>query len=95
VIRNIVLVKLKPGQDAALVAEIQQEFRDLNCPGTLSFTLGDDLGLREGNWSFGIVSDFVDADSYRGYDLDEVHNRARARLAPLTEQVARLQFELP
>jgi len=92
VIRNIVLVKLKPDQDAALVAEIQQEFRDLNCPGTLSFTLGDDLGLREGN---GIVSDFADEESYRGYDLDEVHNQARARLAPLTEQVARVQFELP
>ena len=94
-IRNVVLVKLKPGQDAALVAEIQQEFRDLNCPGTLTYTLGDDLGLREGNWSFAIVSDHVDEESYRGYDLDEVHNQARARLAPLAEQVARVQFELP
>ena len=94
-IRNVVLVKLKPGQDATLVAEIQQEFRDLDCPGTLSYTLGDDLGLREGTWSFAIVADFADEESYRGYDLDEAHNRARARLAPLAEQIARVQFDLP
>jgi hypothetical protein len=94
-IRNIVLVKLKPGYDPGLLAEIQQQFRDLHCPGTLSYTLGDDLRLREGNWSFGIVADFDNEESYRGYDLDEAHNRARARLAPLAEQVARVQFELP
>ena len=64
-------------------------------PGTLGFTLGDDLGLRDGNWSFAIVSDFADADAYRVYDLDEAHNAARARLAPMIEQAARVQFEIP
>jgi hypothetical protein len=93
-IRNMVLVKLKPGYDEKEVAEIQDLFRNLNCPGTLSYTLGDDLGLREGTWSFGIVSDFKDVESYRGYDLDDAHNQARARLAPLVEDIVRLQFEL-
>jgi quinol monooxygenase YgiN len=94
VIRNVVLVKLKPGQDPAALAEIQDAFRNLNCPGTLSYTLGDDIGLREGNWSFAIVADFTDAAAYRAYDKDEAHNNARARLAPMVEQIARLQFEL-
>ena len=94
-IRNVVLVKLKAGQDPAAVAEIQEAFRNLDCPGTLSYTIGDDLGLREGNWSFAIVADFTDADSYRAYDQDAGHNRVRARLAPMAEQIARAQFQLP
>ena len=94
-IRNVVLVRLKPGADPAEVADIQEGFRQLNCPGTVSYTVGDDLALRDGNWSFAIVADFTDAAAYRGYDLDAAHNAGRARLAPLAAEVARLQFELP
>ncbi|HUN34927.1 MAG TPA: Dabb family protein [Trebonia sp.] len=94
-IRNIVLVKLKPGQDPSVVAKAQQAFLDLNCPGTLSYMIGDDIGLRDGNWSFAIVADFTTAEAYRAYDLDRVHNQARAGLIPLTEQIARIQFEMP
>lgn len=94
VIRNVILVKLKPGHDAAEVADIQDDFRRLNFPGVLSYTIGSDLGLREGNWSFAIVADFTDADAYKTYDLDPAHNRARARLAPLAAEIARAQFEI-
>jgi hypothetical protein len=93
-IRNVVLVKLKTGYDAAALATIQDDFRSLDCPGTLSYTVGDDLGLREGTWSFAIVADFQDMDSYRAYDQDAEHNRLRALLAPMVEQIARAQFEL-
>jgi Stress responsive A/B Barrel Domain len=94
-IRNVVLVKLRDGYDAAEAAAIQKGLLGLGCPGTLSYTVGDDLGLREGNWSFAIVADFTDVDAYRAYDQDSEHNRIRARLAPMAEQVARAQFELP
>ena len=94
-IRNVVLVKLKAGQDPAEVAEIQEALRNLDCPGTLSYTIGDDLMLREDNWSFAIVADFTDADSYRAYDQDAEHNRVRARLAPMAEQIARAQSQVP
>lgn len=93
-IRNVVMVSLKPDADAAQVAAIQDGFRALNCPGTVSYTLGDDLGLREGGWSFAIVADFIDEAAYRGYDLDEEHNRLRAQLAPMMADVARVQFAL-
>jgi hypothetical protein len=71
VIRNVVLVKLKPGRDPAEIADIQEDFRRLNCPGTLSYTIGSDVGLRDGNWEFAIVADFTDAEAYRNYDLDD------------------------
>jgi len=46
--------------------------------------------VREGNWSFAIVADSTDADAY---DRDVEHNRVRARLAPMAEQIARVQFQ--
>jgi len=94
-IRNVVLAKLKTGYDATEVERIQQGLRDLNCPGTQRYTVGSDAGLRDSNWDFVIVADFEDTAAYRGYDEDAEHNRLRARLAPIIDQVARAQFELP
>lgn len=93
-IRNIVMVRLRADHDRAEMADLMDRFRTLNCPGTLSYTLGADAGLRAGNWSFAIVADFVDANAYRGFDADEEHNRLRGRLGPMTEEIARVQFEL-
>ena len=95
-IRNVVLVKLRPDCDRRAVSRLQDGFRGLqhSCAGTLSYTLGDDVGLKDGNWSFAIVADFTDAEAYKAYDLDAEHNRLRAELAPLAEAVARVQFDL-
>jgi hypothetical protein len=93
-IRSVVLVELTPEADAEQVAAIQAGFRTLNCPGTVSYTLGDDLALRDGNWSFAIVADFADEAAYRGYDIDAEHNRLRAQLKPMSANIARVQFEL-
>ena len=94
-IRNVVLAKLKDGYDAAELAQIQQGLRELNCPGTVAYSVGSDAGLREGNWDFVIVADFTDVDAYRGYDADAEHNALRARLSPMVEQIARAQMDLP
>lgn len=93
-IRNVVLVKLKPGYDAAAVAAIQEGLRNLRCPGTVGYTVGDDLGMRDGTWSFAIVGDFADADAYHGYEADPEHNALRVRLAEHAEQAARVQYAL-
>ena len=85
-IRNVVMVKLTGDADRARVAELQAGLRALNTPGTLQFTLGDDAGLREGNWDYAIVADFSDAEAYRVYDMDDEHNRLRAALAPFALQ---------
>jgi hypothetical protein len=89
------MVDLKPGQNAAEVADVQAMFRRLNPPGLLAYAIGADRGLREGNWSFVIIADFTDANAYRAYDRDDAHDAARVRLAPLVECIARVQFELP
>ncbi|MGB3355259.1 MAG: Dabb family protein [Mycobacterium sp.] len=94
-IRSVVLAKLRAGYDAGELAQIQDGLQNLTCPGTLSYTIGLDAGLREGNWDLVIVADFADDAAYRGYDEDAEHNRWRARLAQLIEQVARAQFEVP
>jgi hypothetical protein len=95
VIRNVVLAKLVDGYDPAEVEQIQQGLRALDCPGTVSYTIGTDAGLREGNWDFVIVADFVDEAAYREYDADAEHNRLRARLATFVDQIARAQFVVP
>ena len=55
---------------------------------------GFDLALREGGWDLAITNDWRDAEAYRGYDVDAEHNRYRAMIVEVWEQVARVQFEL-
>ena len=96
VIRNVVLGRLKPEHaddpavDAALAA-----IDALDLPGKLSSRVGRDVGLRAGGWSFAITNDWADADAYRAYDADPEHNVHRGVLVEHSEQVARVQFEVP
>ncbi len=94
-IRSVVLAKLSPGYDTAELQQFQEGLLNLNLPGTQRVTVGTDAGLREGNWDFAIVADFDDVAAYRCYDEDAEHNRLRARLAALVEQICRVQLELP
>ncbi len=87
------MVKMRDGYDGTWLEDLLRRFQALNCPGTAAYTIGTDLGLREGGWTFAIVADFVDADAYRAYDADELHNALRAELAPHADQVARVQFQ--
>lgn len=89
------MIELKPDHDRERIRAIQDGFRALDLPGCLSYTLGNDLGLRDGNWSYAIVADFADEAAYRAYDLDAEHNRLRDEQAPFVERAARCQFELP
>lgn len=91
-IRNVVTVKVRDGYDEAWLADLLRRFQTLNTPGTIAYTIGRDAGLRDGGWTFAIVSDYADAEAYRRYDADEEHNALRAELAPHAEQVSRVQF---
>jgi hypothetical protein len=93
-IRNITLMRARSGHDRARMAEILAELRAMRIPGLTRLWAGSDLGLREGNWDYGVVADLEDADAYRRYDADAEHNRIRAELAPLVEQIARSQIEV-
>lgn len=93
-IRNVVMIKLRPDTDPEWLAQWRQNMLALDCPGTLSYSIGPDLGFRDGNWSYAIVADFTDEAAYRHYDADEEHNRLRAEIAPHIESIARCQFEV-
>jgi hypothetical protein len=93
VIRNITLLKARSGHDRARMEEILTELRTMRIPGLTRIWVGSDRGLREGNWDYGIVADLEDEDAYRRYDADAEHNRIRAELLPLIEQLARCQIE--
>jgi len=88
-----VMVKMHDGYDEVWLADLLRRFQSLNCPGTAAYTIGMDLGLRDGGWTFAIVADFVDIDAYRAYDAADLHNSLRAELAPQMEQIARVQFQ--
>ena len=92
-IRNVVMVKMREGYDPRWLAGLMTRFQTMNCPGTVAYTIGLDLGLREGGWTFAIVADFIDADAYRGYEEDGLHNELRAELAVHVEHTARAQFQ--
>ena len=101
-IRNVVLGRLRsagdPAQqeaDAALLREGLAAIAALRLPGLLAMSVGTDLGLRDGGWSFAIVNDWQDAGAYRAYDADEVHNRIRRQIfAKICQDIARVQFQI-
>jgi hypothetical protein len=94
-IRNVVLGRLKPDADPALLDEALAGMENLAVDGLLEIRLGRDAGLRPGNWDYAITADLADADAYRRYDEDEEHNRIRREMfAVVSAEIARLQFEL-
>ena len=94
-IRNVVLGRVRPDVDPALIDEALAGIVALNIPGTVVVRVGRDAGLRPDNWDYVITSDFEDEDAYRRYDQDESHNRLRREVfGPLSAQIARPQFEI-
>jgi hypothetical protein len=102
VIRNVVVGRLRPAEDpaqqaadAALLREGLAGIAALRFPGLAAMSVGLDLGLRDGGWSFAITNDWHDADAYRVYDADEEHNRLRREIfAKVCQDVARVQFQV-
>ncbi len=95
-ITHIYVAKLKPGTPADKVRAWLAEIDALQITGMRSLVGGTDLGLREGNQDVAIVGEFEDAQAWRRYDEDELHNRIRAEHArPLVESQQRVQFEAP
>ena len=101
-IRNVVVGRLRPAEgsaqqaaDAALLEEGLAGIAALRFPGMIAMSIGTDLGLRDGTWSFAITNDWEDADAYRVYDADEEHNRLRREIfAKICQDIARVQVQL-
>lgn len=101
-IRNVVMGRLRTAAEGTVTEDDRAQLRiaidgirALDLPGQRAVAAGEDLGLRDGGWDFAITNDWADEASYRGYDADPEHNRHRAVIVALCEQVARVQFTLP
>ena len=95
-IRNVVMRKLNNPDDPAASRQLDEGLAGiaaLDLPGQLAMHVGRDAGLREGAWTFAITNDWVDADAYRAYDIDQEHNAYRRMIVEVSE-VARVQLVL-
>jgi hypothetical protein len=95
-IRNVVLGRLRDPNDPAASAQLDEGLAGiaaLDLPGQISMQVGRDAQLRDGAWTFAIVNDWSDAESYRTYDTDEDHNRYRRLIVEVCE-VARVQLAI-
>jgi hypothetical protein len=60
-----------------------------------AYAYGGDLGLRDGNFDFGVVADFEDAKAFETYVNHPDHQAfLRERLMPVLDDRASLQFEI-
>jgi hypothetical protein len=96
VIRNVVVGRLRHGADEELLDEALHGLLLLPLDGLLEMHVGRDARLREDSWDYVITADFADAAAYRRYDADEELGRLRRELFDvLSEEIARVQFEIP
>ncbi|HEX6547604.1 MAG TPA: Dabb family protein [Candidatus Dormibacteraeota bacterium] len=94
-IRNVTLIKFKPGTTPEQIDRIENALLAMGVPGTIHLSVGRDAGLREGNMDAAVVSDHEDEEAYRSYDQDPEHNRIRRELVgPVTERVERVQYRI-
>jgi stress responsive alpha/beta barrel protein len=94
-IRNIVLVRFKEGTDRQRIDAIATAMARLRLKGMRSWNLVSDLGLRDGNMTHAMISEFDDEDAYRTYDADPEHNRVRRELlAPIVDRLERFQYRV-
>ncbi len=92
-IRHVSVITLHPGADPA---PIEQALATL--PSRLRFVAyayGRDLGINDGNASFGVVADFATRDDYLAYRDDPEHRRILAEIiSPLMTARSALQYEI-
>jgi Stress responsive A/B Barrel Domain len=95
-IRNVTLVTFRADAPAGQGEKAAARLQQLRCRGMHHIDAGVDLGLQQGNASFGVICDFDSPEAYAVYDLDELHNEIRAQdIKPFVEGIRRVQFELP
>lgn len=95
VLRNIVLLQLRPEATEADVDAIEEALRGLDVAGRLSVDVHRDAGLRPGNMSVAVITDFEDEGAYLSYDADPGHVKIRdEQVAPVTAALSRIQFRV-
>jgi Stress responsive A/B Barrel Domain len=97
VTRFVVTIKLKPGGETALdFPGIWENLSKIDSPGVLAFHAGfDERRHYETNWSFAVVIDFTDFDSFKAWFDHPDHRRYGRPAEPYIADTSRVVYEIP
>ena len=96
-LRHVVMIKLKQDAPADAAEGLREGLSRLpgKIPEIQAYAFGPDLGLREGNFDFCLVADFLDAEAFARYVVHPDHQRfVSERLTPVAETRIAVQFDL-
>lgn len=95
--RHVVLMRFKEDATDAQIEDMIESLAKLPSviPEIVSYKLGRDAGVNQGNYDLGIVADFADRDDYVVY-RDHPEHRAiiTAKVQPILAERAAVQYEL-
>jgi hypothetical protein len=95
--RHVVLLRWKPEATAEQRAAVVTGLEGLpaRIPEIVSYTIGLDAEVNEGNYDLVVVADFDNVDAYRVYrDHPDHQTVIRDRIAPILAERAAIQHEL-
>jgi hypothetical protein len=96
-IRHVVLFQWNDDMTEDMEKQATAELSALapTLPGVRAYHAGPDVGIVEGNFDYGVVGDFDDADSYLAYRDHPRHQDIISRLTrPHTKTRASIQYEI-
>src|SRR5262245_66570090 len=101
-IRFVVAIKLKPNAEAEMrrrsidLSDVWKGLGGIDSPGVLSFTAGFDVQrLLDTNWSFAVVIDYEDLESFERWFEHPEHRRIGGPIEEFIDETARVVFEIP
>jgi hypothetical protein len=95
-LRHVVLFRLIKDAPEGTVPSLQDGLARLaqSIPDLSNYSYGPDLGLREGNFDFAVVADFIDERAFKRYVDHPDHQAFIAdQLQPVLAERVALQFE--
>ena len=96
-LRHVVLFDWVPEATDEQKKRVTDELRTLPplMSGLRSFLVGPDAGIVDGNFSFAVVADFDDAQSYLAYRGHPAHRAIIEQVInPVTRQRVSVQYEI-
>lgn len=96
-LRHIAMFRLKDDAPEGTLESLSLELARLaeSISEISTYTYGQDLGLRDGNFDFAVVADFENAAAFSGYVNHPDHQAfIQDHLTPVVTERVALQFEL-
>ncbi|MAG29503.1 MAG: stress protein [Deltaproteobacteria bacterium] len=96
-IRHVALFRLKDDAPQGARHSLEEGLAAIaqTIPQIAAYSYGADLGMRDGNFDFGVVADFENAEAFQSY-VEHPDHRAfvEQRLSPVVDERVSIQFTL-